>query len=102
MAAISATHTYEIPAHVPPELVRPIGLTEGPQFLAAPYAFMAALHQTQPRIFFSPSKHATNAWMVTHYDDVYHVLRHPEIFTTRGSTAFPRNPENFFHLIPLE
>jgi cytochrome P450 len=102
MAAIQAADTFEIPAHVPPELVRPIGLTEGPEFLAAPHAFMAALHETQPRIFFSPSKHATNAWIVTHYDDVYHVLRHPEIFTTRGSTAFPRNPDNYFHLIPLE
>jgi cytochrome P450 len=102
MAASQIADTYQIPAHVPPELVRPIGLTEGAEFLAAPHAFMAALHQTQPRIFFSPSKHATNAWCVTHYDDVYHVLRHPEIFTTRGSTAFPRNPENYFHLIPLE
>lgn len=102
MAATQALDQFVIPAHVPPELVRPIGLTEGAEFLAAPHAFMADLLTTQPRIFFSPSHHATNAWVVTHYDDIYHVLRHPEIFTTRGSTAFPRDPNNYFHLIPLE
>jgi len=102
MGTTQASHEYSIPAHVPAELVRPIGLTEGPEFLAAPHAFMADLVTTQPRIFFSPSHHATNAWCVTHYEDVYHVLRHPEIFTTRGSTAFPRDPNNYFHLIPLE
>jgi hypothetical protein len=50
---LSAERT--IPAHVPPELVRPIGLVEGPEFLAAPHAFMAALHETHPPVFFSPS-----------------------------------------------
>jgi cytochrome P450 len=102
MGAIQTSEGFFIPDHVPPELVRPIGLTEGPEFLAAPHAFMSDLVTTQPRIFFSPSQHATNAWCVTHYDDVYHVLRHPEIFTTRGSTAFPRDSNNYFHLIPLE
>jgi cytochrome P450 len=93
---------FVIPAHIPPELVRPIGLTEGPEFLADPYGFTAALHATHPPIFFSTSKHAANAWMLTKYDDVYFVLRHPEIFTTRGATPFPRDPANYFEFIPLE
>ena len=91
-----------IPSHVPPELVHAIGLTEGPEFLAAPHAFMAKLHETHPRIFFSPSEHTRNAWMLTKYEDCYFVLRHPEIFTTRGSTPFPRDPANYFDFIPLE
>jgi cytochrome P450 len=97
-----ATQPSDIPAHVPPELVRPIGLTEGPEFLAAPHAFMAGLHETQPRIFFSTGQHTRGAWMLTHYDDAYFVLRHPEIFTTAGATPFPRDPDNYFYFIPLE
>jgi cytochrome P450 len=95
--------TYRaIPEHVPAELVRPIGLTEGPEFLAAPHAFMAGLHDTHPPIFFSTSEHATNAWLLIKYEDVFFVLRHPEIFTTAGATPFPRDPNDYFYMIPLE
>jgi cytochrome P450 len=102
MQASQAAGKIEIPAHVPPELVRRLGLTESPEFLAAPYDFMAALHTTQPPIFYSPSVITGNQWMLTRYDDVYHVLRNPEIFTTRGATPFPRDPNNYFEFIPLE
>jgi cytochrome P450 len=88
--------------HVPSELVRPIGLTEGPEFLAAPHAFMAGLHDTHPPIFFSTSKHASNAWLLIKYEDVFFVLRHPELFTTAGATPFPRDPNDYFYMIPLE
>jgi cytochrome P450 len=91
-----------IPEHVPAELIRPIGLTEGPEFLAAPHAFMAALHDTHPPIFYSTSQHAGSAWMLINYDDVFFVLRHPELFTTAGATPFPRDPNDYFYMIPLE
>jgi cytochrome P450 len=87
---------------VPAELVRPIGLTEGAEFLAAPHAFMAGLHDTHPPIFFSTSRHASNAWLLIKYEDVFFVLRHPEIFTTAGATPFPRDPADYFYMIPLE
>jgi cytochrome P450 len=91
-----------IPEHVPAELIRPIGLTEGPEFLAAPHAFMAALHDTHPPVFYSTSQHAGSAWMLINYDDVFFVLRHPELFTTAGATPFPRDPNDYFYMIPLE
>jgi cytochrome P450 len=101
---MAATHASvkPVPDHVPKELLRPIGLTEGPEFLAAPHAFMAGLHRTHPPIFFSTSEHAGNAWMLINYEDVYFVLRHPEIFTTAGATPFPRDPNDYFYMIPLE
>ena len=102
MAAVQDTASSVIPVHVPSELVRPIGLTEGPEFLAAPHAFMAGLHDTHPPIFFSTSKHASNAWLLIKYEDVFFVLRHPEIFTTAGATPFPRDPNDYFYMIPLE
>jgi cytochrome P450 len=102
LAAAQDSVSSAIPAHVPAELVRPIGLTEGPEFLAAPHAFMAGLHDTHPPIFYSTSKHASNAWLLIKYEDVFFVLRHPEIFTTAGATPFPRDPNDYFYMIPLE
>src|SRR5579862_8473487 len=102
MAASQGSCAPGIPAHVPPELVLPIGLTEGSEFLRAPHAFMAALHDTHPPIFFSTSEHASNAWLLTKYEDVFFVLRHPEIFSTAGATPFPRDPNDYFYMIPLE
>jgi cytochrome P450 len=102
VAAAQDSAHGNIPAHVPAELVRPIGLTEGPEFLAAPHAFMADLHQTHPPIFYSTSQHASNAWLLIKYEDVFFVLRHPEIFTTAGATPFPRDPNDYFYMIPLE
>ncbi len=93
---------FEIPDHVPAELVRPIGLTEGPEFLAAPHSFMASLHDTHPPVFYSPSRNTGNAWLATNYDDVTYILTHPKIFSTKGSTPFPRDPNNYFFMIPLE
>jgi cytochrome P450 len=91
-----------IPDHVPPELILPIGLTEGAEFLAAPHDFMAGLHDTHPGVFFSTSEHANNAWMLIKHPDCFYVLRHPELFSTKGSAPFPRDPANPFFLIPLE
>ena len=100
MAAVQGSDNRQIPTHVPPELVRPIGLTEGPEFLAAPHAFMASLHDTHPPIFFSTSQHAGNAWMLINYEDVTFVLTHPKIFTTKGSTPFPRDPNDYLFFAP--
>jgi cytochrome P450 len=102
MGAVQDSHNRDIPAHVPPELVHSIGLTEGAEFLAAPHPFMANLHDTLPPIFYSTSEHATSAWMFTRYDDVCHILTHPKIFSTEGATPFPRDPNDYFYMIPLE
>jgi cytochrome P450 len=102
VAAVQDSQSPAVPDHIPPELVRPIGLTEGPEFLAAPHDFMAGLHDSHPPIFFSTSKHASNAWLLIKYEDVFFVLRHPEIFTTAGATPFPRDPNDYFYMIPLE
>jgi len=93
---------HNIPAHVPPELVLPIGLVEGPEFLKAPHAFMASLHQTHPPVFFSPSEYGPDVWTLIKHEDCFHVLRHPEIFTSKTSTPFPRDPDNYFPMVPVE
>jgi cytochrome P450 len=98
---MDAAMPAKAPDHVPPELVRSVGLTVSPEFLAAPFPFMASLHRTHPRIFFSLDPMG-GAWHMTHHEDCYFALRHPEIFTTGGATPFPRDPDNYFPMIPLE
>lgn len=63
---------------------------------------MAGLHDTHPPLFYGTSQQLRNAWMLTKHEDAYFVLGHPEIFTSQGSTAFPRDPNDYFYMIPLE
>ena len=103
MATAAATGDSKIPAHIPPELIYRAGITEGAEFLAAPHKFMAELHQKAPPIFFNPgSEHIPPAWQLLKYDDAYFVLRHPEYFTTAGTGPFPRDPDDYWRIIPLE
>ncbi len=90
-----------IPAHVPEELVRSVGLTFGPEFLAAPHKFMAAMHETLPPIFYDTSEFM-NAWQLIKHEDAFYMLRHPEIFSNEGATPFPRDPDDYFYFIPIE
>ena len=91
-----------IPSHVPPELVFKLGITEGADFLAAPHRFMAELHGKYPPILYSTSDHNPCAWQLLKYEDAYFVLRHPEYFTTAGTGPFPRDPDDYWKIIPLE
>lgn len=93
---------FKIPAHVPPELVFKLGLTDGPEFLAAPHEYMAGLHGAYPPVLYGVSDHNPPAWQLLKYEDAYFVLRHPEIFTAEGSGPFPRDPDDYWKIIPLE
>lgn len=110
--AIDATHPVppqfpriagreNIPAHVPKELIRSVGLTFGREFLAAPHDFMARLHGTMPPIFYDVNDYG-NAWQLLKYEDAFFMLRHPDIFSNEGATPFPRDPDDYFYFIPIE
>ena len=102
-ASASNEGTKPIPAHVPPELVYDARITEGAEFLAAPHKFMAELHQKAPPIFFNPgSPHSPQAWQLLKWEDAFFVLRHPEYFSTAGTGPFPRDPDDYWKIIPLE
>jgi cytochrome P450 len=92
-----------IPPHVPKDLIYDARITEGPEFLAAPHKFMAELHENAPPVFFDPgSEHRPAAWQLLKYEDAFFVLRHPEFFTSAGSGPFPRDPDDWWNIIPLE
>lgn len=91
----------QVPAHVPQDLIRQSGLTVGPDFLANPHDFMAALHDKQPPIYYDVSPMG-NMWHLTKHEDALFGLRHPEIFSNEGATPFPRDPNDYFYFIPIE
>jgi cytochrome P450 len=91
----------QIPPHVPKELVRSVGLTTGPEFLASPHDFMAKLHETQPPIFYDVNPYG-NAWLFLKHEDALFALRHWEYFSNEGATPFPRDPNDYFYFIPIE
>ena len=91
-----------IPDHVPQELVRDIGHIIGPEFLKAPHAYMANLHGNVPRIFYNTSPVLGNSWVTISHEDAYSALRNTEYFTVQDSSPFPRDPDHYFKLIPLE
>jgi cytochrome P450 len=101
--ATTAAAKPTIPAHIPADLVYAAGITESAEFLSAPHKFMAELHERAPPIFFNPgSEHIPPAWQLLKYDDAYFVLRHPEYFSAVGTGPFPRDPNDYWRIIPLE
>lgn len=91
----------QVPDHVPQDLIRQSGLTWGPEFLANPHDFMAALHEKQPPIYYDVSPFG-NMWHLTKHEDALFGLRHPDIFSNEGATPFPRDPDDYFYFIPIE
>ncbi len=93
---------FEVPSHVPAELVRSLGIIEGPEFLAAPHRFLANLHKTQPPVFYDVSPQMGGQWQLIKHADAFSMLRNPQLFTNEGATPFPRDPAYPFKFIPIE
>jgi len=90
-----------IPAHVPPELVRTAGIPFAPEFLRGPHDFMARMHDNFPPVYYDVSEFG-NSWQLIKHEDAIHMLRHPEIFSNEGATPFPRDPDDYYYFIPIE
>ena len=91
----------QVPPHVPKDLIFSAGTTTGAEFLAAPHAFMAKMHQNFPPIWYDVGPYG-NAWQAIKHEDALFILRHAEIFSNEGATPFPRDPDDYFYFIPIE
>jgi cytochrome P450 len=99
--ATQARQEFQVPDHVPPELVINVGITESPEFLADPYAFFKKLATTHPPIFYSVGSHG-GSWHFLKHADAFRMLRDAEYFSNEGGTPFPRDPADPFKFIPIE
>ena len=99
--ATPAREAFQIPDHVPPELVHHVGITEAPEFLADPYAFFKKLAADYPPVFYSVGSHG-GSWHFLKHADAFRMLRDAEYFSNEGGTPFPRDPADPFKFIPIE
>jgi cytochrome P450 len=103
MAATQTLDPPRIPDHVPPELVLPIQITDGEDFLRAPHEYMAKLHEIAPPIFYRYTPElGVGMWTLIKHADALFMLRRSELFSNRSATPFPRDPDYPFQFIPIE
>jgi cytochrome P450 len=103
MTAPAKAPAYDVPDHVPAELVQFFDFRTG--LGGCPHEVVSRLH-AGPRIFYSPVSHQQRAstghgaWVVTKAEDIRYVLQNPDIF----SSAAPRSHAagETWKLIPLE
>ena len=91
----------QVPDHVPRELVRSAQITYGAEFLKAPHAFMANLHNSMPPIWYEVGPFG-NSWALIKHEDAIYALRHAELFNNEDATPFPRDPDDYYYFIPIE
>jgi cytochrome P450 len=92
-----------IPAHIPPELVKPFDIFGEPETARCPFAVSERLHREGRRIFWTPiNRQFGGAWFLTQAQDIRHVLGHPELFSSKGAAGFSRLLGETWDLIPLE
>ena len=91
-----------IPDHVPENLVRDFDPVYLPGMDKCPFSAVSKLHEDE-RIFWSAKNlRFGGAWVLTHADDIRHVLGHPDLFSTTGQSGFSKLMGEDWPLLPLE
>ncbi|MCB2073312.1 MAG: cytochrome P450 [Novosphingobium sp.] len=101
MAASPAQSDVKVPDHVPSDLVFRLGHIVGPEFLSDPYEFYPSLHEKYPPLFYDADTMVGGTWVTIKHADALKALRSSD-FTIQNGSIFPRDPEDFFPLIPVE
>jgi cytochrome P450 len=92
----------EIPAHVPPELVRDWEFRTAPGAEENPFVALQALRDG-PEIFWSPHvQHGVPGWVVTRHALIFEIAQDTETFVTRGQSGFSQLMGEDWDMIPLE
>jgi cytochrome P450 len=95
---------YNVPSHVPGNLVHPFDLFNDPEMSSCPFGRVEKLRQ-HGRIFWNPTNPDYNgSWVITHAEDLRFVFSNPQIFTSKNKlSGFRANDaENPLVMIPLE
>jgi cytochrome P450 len=94
----------DIPAHVPPELVRRWALASAPGVDRDPYAANKPLHNG-PDVFYTPlmqSPSDSGSWVVTRAELIREVFQDPETFISKANSGMSLLVGGGWDLIPLE
>lgn len=91
----------QVPAHVPPELIRSTNMLFNPEFNANPYDYFPRMHEVLPPIYYDVGP-IGNAWQLIKHEDAFFALRHGEYFSSASATPFPRDPNDYFYFLPIE
>lgn len=76
-----------VPAHVPPELVRPFPFYVGSRTKENPHSLIAAVHQ-EPPIFWSHTTSIGSAWVPRRMEDLRRIYLDNDNFTVSGGAFF--------------
>jgi len=99
---MSDTATYEVPSHVPPELVRDVDFPSLPGSDDDPVGAMATLH-SGPDIIWAPRiMRGQPAWIVTRYSLLKEILQDPASFSSSKFSGFETLIEEELDLVPVE
>ncbi|WP_174290959.1 cytochrome P450 [Sphingomonas bacterium] len=91
-----------VPAHVPPEMVKPFDFAAAPGMEKCPFATVHRLHDEQ-RIFWNPADlRFGGTWVPTRAEDIRFVLNRPDLFSNKGEAGFSALMGEQWDLIPLE
>lgn len=101
MAAQMPQTGVTIPDHVPPELVFDLGHIVSPEFLRDPYEFYPSLHEKYPPLFYDVNPMIGGSWVTIKHANSFKALRSTD-FTIKEAAPFPRSPDNYFRLLPVE
>jgi cytochrome P450 len=101
-AVNSESRTFEVPAHVPADLVRDWEFRTAPGAEEDPFRALAALRDG-PQIVWSPHvQHGMPGWVVTRHALIFEIAQDTEAFVTRGQSGFSQLMGEDWDMIPLE
>ena len=88
-ADLSMFFSGEVPAHVPPELVRPFPYGLGAKTKEQPHSFIAEIHKGPP-VFWTTHSSATpqGGWIVRRMEDLRAIYADNDRFSVSGVSAF--------------
>ena len=93
----------DIPAHVPPDLVRELDYLD-PNVHTDPYSATENIYEELPPVMFSPFHRIglfKGVWVVTRYEDIREVYQNDALYSTEGSAGFQSVVGETFRMIPL-
>lgn len=102
--SLPANPSFEIPSHVPPELVKPYPLQNGCTSYEDPFKTIIPEMHRGPAAFYGPGawQGIENAWVFRREEDLRTLFMEPECFTSNNASPFANLVGESWSVIPVE